>query len=52
MISDHGLFSSFEGRQGAANGQGSWTCWLTRRLHQLKALTTMDLDISIFFISV
>ena len=23
MISDHALFSSYEGRQGAANGQGS-----------------------------
>ena len=23
-ISDHGLFSSYEGRQGAANGQDSW----------------------------
>ena len=23
MISDHGLFSSYEGRQGAANGQYS-----------------------------
>ena len=24
MISDHGRFSSYEGRQGAANGQDSW----------------------------
>ena len=24
MISDHGLFSSYEGQQGAANGQDSW----------------------------
>ena len=24
LISDHGLFSSFEGRRGAANGQDSW----------------------------
>ena len=34
---------------------GLWTagCWLARRLHQLKASTTiMDLDISIFFVSV
>ena len=23
-ISDHGLFSSYEGKQGAANGQDSW----------------------------
>ena len=37
LISDHGMSSSFEGRQGAANGQDSW-----RRLHQLKASTTMD----------
>ena len=31
-----------------------WTagCWLARRLHQLKAFTTMDLGISIFLISV
>ena len=31
-----------------------WTagCWLARRLHQLKASTTMDLGISIFLISV
>ena len=27
-------------------------CWLARRLHQLKASTTMDLGISIFLISV
>ena len=33
---------------------GLWTaeCWLARRLHQLKAFTTMDLGISIFIISV
>ena len=31
---------------------GLWTagCWLARRLHQLKASTTMDLGISIFLI--
>ena len=31
-----------------------WTagCWLARQLHQLKASTTMDLDISIFLFSV
>ena len=23
-MSDHGLFSSYKGHQGAANGQGSW----------------------------
>ena len=33
---------------------GLWTagCWLARRLHQLKASTTMDLGISFFLISV
>ena len=24
LISDHGLFSSYEGQQGAADGQDSW----------------------------
>ena len=43
LISDHGMSSSYEGRQEAAKGQDSW-----RRLHQLKASTTMDPDISIF----
>ena len=43
LISDHGMSSSYEGRQGAANGQDSW-----HRLHQLKASTTMDPGISIF----
>ena len=56
LMSDHGLFSSYEGQQGAANGQYSWDvfqgCWLARRLHQLKASTTMDLSISFFLISV
>ena len=37
LISDHGLFSSYEGRQGAANVQDSWC-----RLQQLKASTTMN----------
>ena len=27
-------------------------CWLAHRLHKLKASTTMDIDISIFPISV
>ena len=33
---------------------GLWTagCWLARRLHQLKASTTMNLGISIFLFSV
>ena len=60
LISGHGLLSFFEGHQGVANGQESWGvfrgwrrlwtagCWLARRLHQLKASTTMDLGISIF----
>ena len=43
LISDHDMSSSYEGRQGAANGQDSW-----RRLHHLKASTTMDPGISIF----
>ena len=63
LISDHGLFSSYEGQQGVANGQDSWGifqgctglctagCWLARRLHQLKASTTMDLGISNLLIS-
>ena len=29
-----------------------WMLWLARRLHQLKASTTMDLGISIFLIFV
>ena len=65
LISDHGLFSSYEGQQGTANGQDSWGVfqgctglwtagsWLVCRLHQLKAsTTTMDLGISLFFISI
>ena len=63
LISDHGLLSSSEDQQGTANGQDSWGVfqgctglwtvgyWLARRLHQLKASTTMDLGISIFLIS-
>ena len=37
--------------QGCA---GLWTagCWLARRLHQLKASTTMDLGISIYYVFV
>ena len=33
---------------------GLWTagCWFARRLHQLKASTTMDLGVSFFLISV
>ena len=59
---DHGHFSSYEGHKERRTGfvglfqgcTGLWTprCWLARRLHQLKASTTMDLGISIFLISV
>ena len=42
LISDHGLFSSYEGQQEAENGNIFW-----RRLHQLKA-STMDPGISFF----
>ena len=64
LISDQCIFSFYGGQQGAANGQNSWGffrdapglstagCWLTRRLHQLKASTTIDLDISISLVSV
>ena len=60
---DYCLTTSFfflRGPQGGANVQDSWdfskdacwlwtaACWLARRLHQLKASTTMDLVISIF----
>ena len=63
LISDHGHFSSYEGHMerqtGKIRGAFSrmhrlWTagCWLSRRLHQLKSSTTMDLGISIFLIFV
>ena len=63
-MSDHGHFSSYEGpiRSGERarfvglfqGCTGLWTagCWLARRLHQLKASTTMDLGISFFLIPV
>ena len=63
LISDRGLFSSYESQQGQANGQdfwgvfqewtGLWTsgCWLASRVHQLKASTTMDLGITFFFLN-
>ena len=64
LTSDYGLFSSYEGQQGATNGQDSWgvfqgyaqgfrmaDCWFARRPHQLKASTTIDLGIAIFLIS-
>ena len=59
-MSDHGRhFSSYEGHKGGERARfvglfqgctGLWTagCWLARRLHQLKASTTMDLGISFF----
>ena len=58
-MSDHGLISSYEGHKERQMGKrfvglfqgctGLWTagCWLARRLHQVKASTTMDLGISI-----
>ena len=62
-MSYHGNFSSHEGHKERRTGKirgafqgctGLWTagCWLARRLHQLKAFTTMDLGISIslFFV--
>ena len=62
-MSDHGNFSSYEGHKERRTGKirglfqeciRLWTveCWLARRLHQLKASTTMDLGISIFLIFV
>ena len=59
-MSDHGHFSSYEGhkvrRAGKIRGAFSrmhraldgWMLARARRLHQLKASTTMDLGISIF----
>ena len=63
LISNHGLFSSYESQQGAANGQDSWGVyqgrtglwavgsWLTRRLPQPKASTALDLGITNSLIS-
>ena len=62
-MSDHGMFSSYEGQQGAVNGQDSWDvfqgctrfwtagCLLVRRLHKVKVSTTMNLAISMLLIS-
>ena len=50
-MSDHGHFSSYEGRKERRTGKirGALDGWmLARRLHQLKASTTKDLGISIF----
>ena len=63
-MSDYGHFSSYE--RATRSGErarfvglfqgctGLWRvgCWLARRLHQLKASTTMDLGISILLIFV
>ena len=59
-MSDHGLISSYEGHKERRTGKirgafqrcaGLWTArrWHARRLHKLKASTTMDLGISISF---
>ena len=58
LISDRGLFSSYEGQQGAANGQELWGFFRdTQGFGRLDAgsragFTTMDLGISILLISV
>ena len=60
-MSDHGHFSFYEGHKerrteifvGLFQGcTGLWTagCWLTRRLHQLKAYTTMCVCVFFSFI--
>ena len=63
LISDHGLFSSYEGQQGATNGQDSWVLsgmhraldgWMLARtrVSPVQGLHHHDLGISIFLISV
>ena len=52
-MSDHGLFSSYEGQQEAANGQDSWGYFrdaqgVGRLDAGSRAGFTMDLGISIF----
>ena len=59
-MSDHGLFSSYEGHKDGRAGKirGAFSRmhrtlddWmLARRLHQLEASTTMDLGVSILLI--
>ena len=62
-MSDHGHFLPTRATRSGERARfmglfqgctGLWTagCWLARRLHQLKASTTMDIGISIFLISV
>ena len=57
LTSNHVFFSSYEGRKERRPGkirgvfsrmQRTLDGWLARRLHQLKASTTMDLGISFF----
>ena len=60
LISDHGLFSTYESQEGASNKQDSIGVykgctrlrtsgyWLACHLHQLKASTAMDLGTRIF----
>ena len=63
-MSDHGLFPSYEGQQGTANGQDSWDVFQAcaqgfgrldagsrAGFNKLKAFTTTDLGISIFLMS-
>ena len=62
-MSDHGRLlptratrsgerARFVGLLQVCTGLRTAGCWLARRLHQLKASTTMDLGISIVLISV
>ena len=62
-MSDHGIFLPTRTTRSGERARfavlfqgctGRWTagCWLVRRLHQLKASTTMDLGISFFLIFV
>ena len=62
-MSDHGHFLPTRATRSGQRARfvglfqgctGLWTvgCWLVRRLHQLKASTTMDLGFSIFLTSV
>ena len=63
-MSDHGRhFSSMRATRSGERARfvglfqgctGLWTAggWLARRLHQLKASTTMDLGVSFFLIAV
>ena len=64
MISDDGLFSSYEGQQGAPNGQDSWGFFRNAQgfgrlddgsragFTSSRPPATMDLGILIFLISV